>query len=651
MTDEILIAGDKGRSDEIVRLEERDLLGEGGEGRVFRLPHGRAAKILTAPTPEREAKLRAFAALPSLPDRVTAPLALCFEPPSRARGASPSRVVGYVMRALENAIDLSRLGQRGFREAAKITNEDVLTVFRALSKTIADLHARGIVVGDLNDGNVMLVASALRRTAYLPWLIDVDSMQFGGHLCVVAHERYLDPRLYSVDLKAGPALTAASDHYALAVLLFSSLLYVHPFGGTHASFPTILRRAEARVSALRSDVKLPKTAARLDVLDDDALAWLLDVFEKDKREPLPSSLLEMRFTRCSSCGLDYAEARRACPACKVTTLARPLGPGAATTRSHGRIRVTRVFVTPPGGRLVAVALQNGLKHVHEDAEGRLVREDGTVVRILSTAERHAHRRVRIAHSSTWVGSSATGRFERIVAGNVLESHPVMTVRAATGDLELAADAGEFGLVSIDGDSLMRASGGTRIGQVLEGKTHVRAGATIGFCFYRAGGVTVAFVFDPRRGVLRQIESMPPIEGKLVDWSACFDDNASQVLVTFVTEAGGHVACTVHAIDKNGVVLGSDHARNLDYRTPFGTSLTGRAIANGNVIVSTEGNLRLLRTDPQTRSFVLAREFPEARDLVGPEDDILVGPGGSLYVITRNTTENADEIHHLCFTES
>src|SRR6185369_28895 len=117
----------------------------------------------------------------------------------------------------------------------------VTELFRALAAGLTQLHAAGVIAGDLNDGNV------LARGAE-PYLIDADSMQLAGLPCPVAHERFLDPRLYGIDLSAKPVFDQGSDWYAFAVMLFNSLLYVHPFGGVHTSLPTPQRRAEARHS-------------------------------------------------------------------------------------------------------------------------------------------------------------------------------------------------------------------------------------------------------------------------------------------------------------------------------------------------------------------------------------------------------------------
>ena len=518
-----------------VRLDDRDLLGVGGEGRVFR-SGDRAIKVFFAMTDARKQKLAAFPI--GLPQRVVGPLDLCTD----ANG----NVVGYAMRALEGAVDIHRLGQRKWRQAAStLRNTDVLGIFRDLATTVAQLHARGVVVGDLNDGNVVLTPPSARaqEPAWQPWFIDADSMQFAGCPCTVAHERFLDPRLYGVDLDRTCALSRESDWYALAVLLFTSLVFVHPYGGAHASYPTMLRRAEARHSILRGDVKLPHAAMRPDVLPDDALAWFTSVFDRDVRTPLPASILDARFTVCA-CGVEHA--RRACPICTVV-VAMP-----APVRTLGRIRVTT-----------------------------MTREEGS----------------------------------RFIASNAAPAE----------------------IVGIQGDWLVRRANGTRIGQVLEGQTHVRTSPNLGFAFYRAGLFTMSFVFDMDRGPLRQLE-LPHIEGRLVDWSATFDEG--HVLFCTATEKAGRVVHSAHLVDAKGQILASETGPAGSSAILAGTF--GKCLASGAILVPTDDGLVLVRADRATRTFVPIRAFPETRDLVPPDADLLVGPGGSVYVVTH------DEIVHLCF---
>ena len=579
-----------------LRLDDQDLVGEGGEGRVYRQGSDIAVKVFTQPSAERVAKLHAFQHLTTpLPAEVIAPIDLAKN--------DNGDVVGYSMRLVDGAADLQRFGQRKWR-AGRATNADVIGLLRSLAGAIDRLHAQNVVVGDLNDGNV--VVTDVKR----PWLIDADSMHLPGHPCVVAHERFLDPRFYGRDLTRGGVFTRETDWYALAVMAFASLLYIHPYGGAHAAQPTLLRRAEARISALRSDVKLPAFAAKPEILSDDALAWFERVFEKDTREPLPRAILEARFSTCS-CGAEHARSR--CPACTLRANVCPV------VRSCGKLRATRVFYKARA-RVVTATYDGTLRWV-ADEDGALRREDETVVSATRAVDL-----LRIDGNATWV--AVKGTLVKVVAGRAVESHRVSTVHG-----EPAADIGPSGPVLVQNDSLVRAETATRVGQVLPGQTHVRVGTTLGFAFYRAGGLTVAFVFDPTRGPLRQIEGFPSLAGKLRGWSAVFGDE--HVLVTFALELSGRLLHRAVLIDRQGRVVATDD-------TVLPPSLTGRAVGPGGTILSaTDAGLMLVRADG--RDLVSARLFPEAKDFVSPEDDLLVGSGGSLYAVTD------DEITHLCFT--
>lgn len=602
MSETVLVGGRR------VSLDDRDLLGAGGEGRVYRWGD-RAVKVYFTMTPARRRKLEAFPR--GLPPRVVAPLELCTDP----NGA----VVGYVMRALASAVDAHRLAQRRFREGVLDAN-GVLALYRDLSRTVAELHAAGVVVGDLNDGNVALTPPSPGRP-WTPWLIDADSMQFGAHPCTVAHERFLDPRLYGVELSRTAALSRESDWYALAVLLFSALLYVHPYGGAHPSHPTLLRRAEARCSILRPDVKLPRAAARPDALPDDALAFFTDVFERDVRAPLPPAVLEPRFATCG-CGLEHA--RRTCPACTTSAPVRP------AVRARGRVRAVTVFEARRG-RIVAASADGPLRFVREEG-GALFREDGQRVPAPEAVLRAPGRRVRIAGASTWVLGG--GRAVRVVREQIVEDLAIPDVHG-----EPAADAGPAGLVYVEGDALVRAGSGTRVGQVLGGQTRVRVGAALGFATTRAGRFTLSYVFGAHAGPLRQLD-LPHAVGRLVDWTVRFDDRHALVRTTL--ERSGRVVHTAELVDAHGALVA--RAEGPPDSSPLFAGIRAICLAGGAVLAAADDGLVLLRADRRARALDPVRAFPETRDIASPDAELLVGPGGSVYVVDR------DEITHVCFTD-
>ena len=166
---------------------------------------------------------------------------------------------------------------------------------------------------------------------------------------------------------------------------------------------------------------------------------------------------------------------------------------------------------------------------------------------------------------------------------------------------------------------------------------MRVGATLGFAFYRAGLVTMSFLFETRRGPLRQL-ALPHLQGKLVEWSVAFDDG--HALFCAATEQAGRVIHAAHLVDARGELLASETG-------PAGSSailagISGKCLASGAILIPGDDGLVLVRADRATRSFVPVRAFPETRDLVPPDADLLVGPGGSVYVVTH------DEIVHLTF---
>ena len=585
---------------EVARVTDQDLLGEGGEARVYRW-RDLALKVFH-PAPKKDAaaaralalKLEKLPHFPAgLPGAVVAPAQLVHD----AKG----QVVGYAMPRLDGVEEASRLLVRRWREGA-VPNGALLALFGRLQATLEGLHARGVVVGDLNDGNVLFRGQE-------PFLIDADSMQYGRWPCAVAHERYLDPRLYGVDLAAGPAFSAETDWYAAAVMLFHALLYVHPFGGVHAKLPTALRRAEARHSVLRPDVAFPRGGVHYRVLPDAALDWFLRVFEKDAREPLPGHLLGMRWTKCR-CGLEHA--RATCPDCQA------LGPASQVqaTRHQGRCRARSVFKT--SGRLLAAALQGGVRYVYEE-EGVVRREDGQEVlpRTPPPGTRFA-----LQGPWTWV-AEPSGRVLGVHQGAV-RARAQTDVRGSTPLLAASSSA----CYRVESGWVVEQVTGARVGQTLSSQSWLWAGERLGFGFYRAGDVRVLFTFEPHRAGLRQVAAADAarvnLKGRVLDCDVVFD--ADHALLSVRTERGGAEHGGLYLFDAKGrlVALAEGQGGRV-----FGTA-RGRALQHGRVLCATDEGLLLLV--PEGGALVERSLFADAAPFVAPGDDLLPQPDGSLFVV-------------------
>lgn len=568
-----------------VRVNDADLLGEGGEARVYRVENlGKqlALKLFHVANPAKFAKVRAFPQ--GVPKQVIGPLELAL-----AKNAEP---VGYVMPLVAQAHDFARLSSRKWREGV-VSNAQVVGLFASLHDTLSQLHARQVTVGDLNDGNVVFTAGA--REALV---IDADSMQFGAHLCAVAHEKFLDPRLYGLDLTKAAQFGPGTDWYSFAVMLFSSLLYVHPFGGTHQKWPTLLRRAEARHSVFRSDVVWPRLAVAVKVLPDDLNHWFQNVFEHDQRHPFPRGLLDLAFTRCQ-CGLEHA--RSVCPEC------RTLGPLVTrqVLRSRGRCVARTVFETP--GRVLAAALQGGLRYVFEE-QGVSRREDGSVVLEQPAV---ANTVFAIAGASTWV-ANPQGGVVRIEHGAVVERAQT-SVRS--GVAVLAASA--FSSYRQEQAWLVDQTQGQRVGQVLEGQTWLWAGDRLALGFYRVGGLTVAFVVRAGKAGLKQLPQVS-WRGRVVEADAVFD--ARHALLTVVSEADGKEVVQRWLFDEAGALLASSSHGARGHA----------ALLGGRVVLATDAGLVALKVEAGV--LVEAVQFPDTQPFVSAGDELLPNPDGSISVI-------------------
>ena len=203
------------------------LLAEGGEGRVYRL-QGREdvlAKLYSEPGIGREVKLEHLIEIGN--KRL---LHVAAWPLSRLRD-SRDETVGFVMESLEGWQPLhasyqvkSRLDQNPYR-----TWRHLVRIARNLAACVHHVHDAGLIVGDLNESNVLVSHESMVK------LIDVDSFQCETadtlFTCHVAKPELLAPELHGKSLE-GLRRSESHDDFALAVLIFQTLMFGrHPFAG------------------------------------------------------------------------------------------------------------------------------------------------------------------------------------------------------------------------------------------------------------------------------------------------------------------------------------------------------------------------------------------------------------------------------------
>lgn len=575
-----------------VTLRVDDLLGHGGEACVYRagdravkIYHERNARALKP----RLDKLRSFPT--DLPTQVIRPESFVTTP--------KGKVIGYTMRLLEGAEDFSRLGRRPYRDGV-ISNAEVIRMFRKVHALLIDLHDRDIVVGDLNDANLMFTPD------HQVWLIDTDSMQLGGHACPVAHERFLDPRLFGADLAATPCFTPESDWYAFSVMLFNSLLYLHPFGGVHPKLTTLTRRAAAGHSVLRGDVRLPRISESANILPGALRTWFARVFDQGLRDIFPARLLDATWHRCQ-CGVEHA--RAACPHCAAAGVLSPPPP----IERRGRCRLAPIRHTT--GRILTATIQGSLRYLYVE-DGVIRRENGTAV---MEQQLLPGMRFGIAGRSSFVG-----RGDRVV--EIRDGKLRARYNTGTFAHTPAFATHALGAVITRGPWLMRADG-VRLGSVLEGQTWLALGEELGYGFYRAGGLTVQFLFDPMRPGITQLE-LPHMNGRLLDIDVVFDER--HALINYTTEIDGRAETALHLVRKGGDVRASivGHPDS----SPLLAEVGGKAVLGGQVVAATDAGLMRVEVESDLGVLVPGQVFVDTEDSITAGTPILPGPGGSIYTL-------------------
>ncbi|RKP57524.1 helix-hairpin-helix domain-containing protein [Pararobbsia silviterrae] len=209
------------------------LLGEGGEGRVYALREhpGSVAKLYREPLPARhQAKLRAMTALGDSYLRTIAAW------PSGVLFADGARVAGFTMRRVDGYEPVHHLYSPVQRKQffAHADYAFLVAAARNIAAAFDAIHAHGHVVGDVNQGNLVI------RRDSVACFIDCDSFDIHAlgtrFACEVGVQHFTPPELQAVPSFAEAARTPNHDAFGLAVLVFH-LLFMgrHPYAGIHAA--------------------------------------------------------------------------------------------------------------------------------------------------------------------------------------------------------------------------------------------------------------------------------------------------------------------------------------------------------------------------------------------------------------------------------
>jgi serine/threonine protein kinase len=274
-------------------------LAEGGEG-IIHMYQDKILKVYK-PVVNKKEKFEKVSRLlnKQLPPTVIKPVELAYN--------ERKEFIGYLMDKVDGE-ELKRLSNKKFVKANNVSVEDIVNILNKIKDTLVDLHKTNVVVGDLNDCNILITTSGD------VFFIDVDSWSVDGINCSVCMDTFKDPLLVADNF------TPETDAYAFGILAFKTLTKVHPFGGTTIPDLDLLERMKKRMSVIKNpNVVIPRTIEKWDFVYPKIIDEIKDIMDDGKRFLINDSLKHFKenLKYCPDHKDFYYSKFNSCPVCNA----------------------------------------------------------------------------------------------------------------------------------------------------------------------------------------------------------------------------------------------------------------------------------------------------------------------------------------------
>lgn len=224
-----------------IKIDPATEVNQGGEGTIYLIDSNTVAKIYHPGIPPIEPKKFRF--LSSLdPNYFVAPIELLYD--------DKGHVIGYTMAYIDQQdfFPLSNLYSKKFCSNHGIDKKVKMKVIEKLISAVKYAHSEEVVIGDLNPYNILVNDKGVIK------FIDTDSYQTPGYK---HSERLLeDIRDYYYQGR----VSKDSDFFALSILSFNMLSFLHPFKGMHDTYKKMSDRMIHKMPVFINDpdIKIPK---------------------------------------------------------------------------------------------------------------------------------------------------------------------------------------------------------------------------------------------------------------------------------------------------------------------------------------------------------------------------------------------------------
>ncbi len=335
----------RGKDRTRVWIDSAALVDEGGEGKIVGVQGSPdlVAKIYhpAKRTPERAAKLRAMLASPPADPTASQGHASIAWPLDILLDPATGDTVGFLMRRSPFKDTVFTFYNPGQRRAKypDFTYRYLVAVASNIATAVHALHEKGYVLGDVNQGNILVSNQSLVT------LVDTDSFQVpdraSGRVlrCTVYVPEFTPPELQGQDLTKIDR-TPQHDAFGLGILLFHLLMEgFHPFincrfTGTGEP-PEVVERIRSGHFPYSRSRTVPWTpspgAVPFEVLDPELGGLLLQCFDAGHHDPRARPTARQwqnalraagtRMLRCSVNGQHwFGNHLSQCPWCERTAL-------------------------------------------------------------------------------------------------------------------------------------------------------------------------------------------------------------------------------------------------------------------------------------------------------------------------------------------
>lgn len=215
-------------------------LASGGEGIVYEINSNTVAKIYhPGITPINVKKFNFLSKLDQ--NYFVSPLELLYN--------SKGDVIGYTMKYIDQSFyPLSNLYNKKFCKNNGITKKIKMKVIERLIAAVEYAHKEDIVIGDFNPFNVLVNNSGVVK------FIDTDSYETPGF----KHSHILLDEIR--DYYYQGRVSKESDFFALSIIVFNMLSFLHPFKGMHRVYKKIGDRMIQKLPVFINDpdITIPK---------------------------------------------------------------------------------------------------------------------------------------------------------------------------------------------------------------------------------------------------------------------------------------------------------------------------------------------------------------------------------------------------------